>query len=259
MSEQQLFTFLIIALAAALIVIISRRLGDDRPPLGRLAGPFALRPLDGFSVLAQQAGLAIESGRRLHVTVGRAALHGAAGPTSVAALQAFDYLAEAGSTSGVTPLVTVGEATLWPAALGVGRGAYAAADRGEQFRLRDSRFIADEAFPFVYGAGVAALLERERSGSNVAVGRFGGELTLIAEAARRREMIQVLGSDDLTAMAVATAYTDNRLWGEELFAAGAYLQGKAVQLASLRTQDILRWIVAAMLLVFATLGAVGLL
>ncbi|MDX1662389.1 MAG: DUF6754 domain-containing protein [Candidatus Promineifilaceae bacterium] len=259
MSEQELVTVLIIALATALIVIISRRLGNDRPPLGRLAGPFALRPLDGLNVLQQQAGMAVESGRRLHVTVGRAPLHGPGGPSSVAALQAFDYLATAGSTSGVTPLVTVGAATLWPAALGVGQAAYDAVGRGEQFRLRDSRFIADEGFPFVYGAGVSALLGLESAGSNVGVGRFGSELTLIAEAARRRDMIQVLGTDDVTAMAVATAYTDNSLWGEELFAAGAYLKGSAVQLASLRTQDVLRWLLVAILLLVALLGAVGLL
>lgn len=66
----------------------------------------------------------------------------------------------------------------------------------------------------------------------------------MTEAANRRRVAQVVGSDDPVALAVATAATGNVLIGEEMLVAGAYLQGRRSQLASVQLQDILRWIVA---------------
>ena len=42
---------------------------------------------------------------------------------------------------------------------------------------------------------------------------------------------------------MATAVTDNVLIGEELFAAGAYLENKPSQSAGLQVQDIMRWFI----------------
>jgi hypothetical protein len=41
-------------------------------------------------------------------------------------------------------------------------------------------------------------------------------------------------------MALAVATTDKVLLGEELFVAGAYLQGDPAQVASLQLQDVMR-------------------
>jgi hypothetical protein len=48
--------------------------------------------------------------------------------------------------------------------------------------------------------------------------------------------------------------SDDLLIGEELFAAGAYMTGKASQIASLQIQDILRLIVAVAILLFAIIN-----
>jgi hypothetical protein len=53
----------------------------------------------------------------------------------------------------------------------------------------------------------------------------------------------VIGTDNPGALAVAAAVTDHLLIGEELFAAGAYLEGKPAQVASLQLQDLLRLII----------------
>jgi hypothetical protein len=80
------------------------------------------------------------------------------------------------------------------------------------------------------------------------VGRFGPELAIIAEAANRQNIEQVIGTDDPTALAVAFTATDNVLIGEELYATSAYLEGNASQIASLQLQDILRWVVVLFIL-----------
>jgi hypothetical protein len=80
------------------------------------------------------------------------------------------------------------------------------------------------------------------------VGRFGQEIAIMAEAGTRENMPQVLGSDDPVALALATAVTDDVLIGEELLAAGAYLEGTTSQLAALRVQDLLRLLIAVSIL-----------
>jgi hypothetical protein len=243
MSETTLLVVVITLFTAALILLLLRRLRAGRT--------FGLRPLPAYEALGRQMGLAVESGRRLHVTMGRAPLHSEAGPTSVAALQVLEHLAEAGSSSGIPPRATVGEGTLLPVAQDTLRRAYEAAGRGDVFHLREVEFLADQAFPITYAAGVTTIIHRDDVANNVAVGRFGSEMGILAEAARRSRMMQVLGSDDPTAVALATAFSNNVLWGEELFAAGAYLDGDPAQVASLRAQDVLRWLVSLALLLVA--------
>ena len=251
MTDAQLLALTTIAITVLLLLLTLRRQQRIAPP--------ARRSLIPFEALRRQVGRAVESGRRLHVTLGRAPLFGLAGPTSAAALGVLDYLARESGQSGVPPVVTVGEATLLPAAQGTVRRGYEAAGRGEAFRLRDVRFVAQDAYPMTYAAGVSAILEQDEVGSNVAVGRFGPEIGVIAEAGSRGQMAQIMGSDDPTAIAVAVAYSENVLWGEELFAAGAYLEESPLQLASLRTQDILRWLLVAVILATALSRIAGIL
>ena len=251
MTDVQLLSLATIAITVLLLLLTLRRHRRMTPP--------ARRALSPFDALRRQVGRAVESGRRLHVTLGRATLSGLAGPTSAAALGVLDYLAHESGQSGVPPVVTVGEATLLPASQGTVRRGYEAGDRRKEFRLRNVHFVAPDPYPMTYAAGVSAILEREEVGSNVAVGRFGSEIGVIAEAGSRRQTAQIMGSDDPTAIAVALAYSENVLWGEELFAAGAYLEESPIQLASLRTQDLLRWLLVVVILGAALLRIGGIL
>lgn len=207
-----------------------------------------LRPLPSYEGLAGQVGRAIESGRQLHLTLGQASLVGNANPTSVSATAVLDHLAKDGCANGTPPLVTVGEGTLLPLVQGSLQHALAEAGRSGDFDLSLTQFVAHDTDPFAYSAGVAALLQQQRVASNIMVGRFGPELAIMAEAANRQNVEQVIGTDDPTALAVATAVTSNVLIGEELFATSAYLEGSPSQIASLQLQDILRWVVVLFIL-----------
>ena len=76
----------------------------------------ALRPIKGFQALQEQSDKAAETGRGVHLSLGRADLGGQGNPVSIAALEALDFLAESGARSDTTPLVTVGDGTLLLAA-----------------------------------------------------------------------------------------------------------------------------------------------
>lgn len=239
----------VIAVAVLVLLLQWRRIRRGVTP--------GLRPLRAYQELQYQIGRSVESGQRLHVTPGRAGLNTSQGPASVAGLGALAELAVESSESGIAPLVSVGAATLLPAAQGIVRRAYEESGRGDEFQLQNTHFLADRAFPFVYAAGATLLAHQPDVGNNVALGHLGSELVVLAESGQRRDPEQILGSDDPTAVAAATVFTPNSIWGEELFAARAYLGRAPLQLASLRTQDVLRWLVAGGILAAALLGALG--
>jgi hypothetical protein len=239
---------LIAILIGALLFLQTRRIQD-----GEVVG---LRPLRGYQALTSQVGRAVESGRRVHFSLGSAGLNSATAPTSLAALAALDYLAQDGAASDVPPIVTVGEATLLPAAQDQLRGAYARAGRSRNYSNTMAEFVAPSTSPMAYAAGVSYTVQHTNTGSNLLMGHFGPEIGIILEAAGRENTDQIVGSDDLTALAVGAAMSDELIIGEELFAAGAYLTGTPSQIASLRLQDIMRVVVVVVILLFAIFNLV---
>ncbi len=233
----------IVAILSVLLILLTRSV-----QVGRRV---ALRPLPALGGIKGQLGRSIESGSPLHVTLGQAGLVNQAAPTSIAALHVLDRLAIDGCANSTPPLVTVGEGTLLPMAQDSLRHAFQKAGRSGEFAPEQARFIAPETTPFIYAGGAANLLQQDRVTGNIAVGRFGPELALIAEAANSRRLDQLLGTDDPTALAVATAFSQNVLVGEELLAAGAYLTDEPDRLATLQLQDIIRWIVAVGIVLLA--------
>ena len=214
---------------------------------------FNLRPLPGFDVLKTQIGRAIESGSQMHITLGRANLNGPASPTSIAAINMMGHLAEEGCMNDTPPLVTVGDGTLLLAAQGKLQHSFEAANRPGGYKTWLVHFVAHQTDPYTYAAGVNGLIHQDKITGNVMMGQFGTELMLIAEAAQRRDISQVIGTDDPTAMALATAVTPHNLIAEELFVAAAYLEQTPEQIASLRMQDILRLLIMLVILVWAVI------
>lgn len=214
----------------------------------------ALRPLRGYAGLRGQVGRAIESGSQMHVTLGRASLIGDASPTSISALTVLDHVARDGCANSTPPLVTLADGTLLVAAQASLLHGYRQAGRSTDYDPAAAQFIADNTAPIPYSGGVASLIHQEKVTSNLMVGRFGSELGIITEAAARKQIDQLVGSDDPNGLALAAAVTSSLLIGEELLAAGAYLEQKPQQLASLKLQDVLRWLVAAGILLAAVLS-----
>ena len=222
----------------------------------RLGKEAALRPLEGYAALRIQSGKAVEQGRGVHFSLGRGALSGQSAATSTAALSALDYLTEDGCASDAPPLITAGDGTLFVAGQDSLRGAYEDASRIEDYQPNLVQFLSAEQFSMTYAAGASDAVNRGDLGSNLMLGRFGAEIAIVTESADRLDMEQVIGSDDPTALAVATAVTDKVLIGEEVLAAGAYLERKPAQIASVQLQDIFRVIAIVSILLAALFNIV---
>ncbi len=238
-----LITLVIIGAIIILLFLLKRSVQAGRR--------VALRPLPALTGLRNQLGRSVESGNPLHMTMGNASLVDLASPSSIASLQMVDYLAKDGCANGTAPLITVGEGTLLPAAQDSLRHAYQELDRRVEYDPAQVQFIAPETSAFTYAGGAAALLQQEKVIGSIAVGHFNNEVALIAEAANNQKIDQIIGTDDPTALAVATVFTENVLVGEEMLVVGAYLEDDPGRLAALQLQDIIRWVIAIALVLLA--------
>jgi hypothetical protein len=216
-----------------------------------------LRDIPAFDRLRRGVGLAVESGQRLHLSLGHAGVFGVNGSATLMGLTLLQRLARTASVSDRPPVATSGEAV--PSLLGQEtlRSAYRAINADAQYDPTASELAG--LTPFSYAAGALPVVYDQQVSVNILAGSFGSEVALIADAAERTGSLTLGGSDNPTGQAILFATVQETLVGEELYAAGAYLQAGASHLASVQVQDLLRWVLIGLIIIGAALKMVGVL
>lgn len=237
------------------VIFLSTVLMVGLVALRRKSSP-VFREIAAFTRLRHAVGRVVEDGTRLHVSLGRGALATPQSASALAGLALLRRLAELTSAGDQPPIATSGDAalailsqdTLQSGAQVSAQGAYDPA-AGRLTGLT----------PFSYAAGALLVIRDENISTNVLIGNFGVEAALLAEAAERANTFTLAASDNLTAQAVLYASAQEPLLGEELYAAGAYVDSGRLHSASLTVQDILRWLIIAVIVVGALLKLIGIL
>ena len=251
-------TDLLLGLVGFGIIFLSAALLGGMVALRRKSPP-AFREIPAFTRLRQAVGRVVEDGTRLHVSLGHGALITPQSASGMAGLTLLRRLAELTSAGDQPPIATSGDAaltilsqrTLETASQACAQGVYDPA-AGRLTGLT----------PFSYAAGAIPAIRNENISANVLMGNFGVEAALLTDAAERANTFTLAASDNLAAQAVLYASAQDPLIGEELYAAGAYMDAGPVHAASLIVQDILRWLIIVVILVGALiqlLRAVGIL
>jgi len=213
------------------------------------------REIPAFTRLRHTIGLAVEAGNRLHLSIGRGNLIGPQSAVAFVGLTVLDRIARSTMVSDRPPVVTSGEGAITVLSQDSLRGAARAI--GAQFDPLRGRLTG--LTPFSYVAGALPVIYDEDVGANLFIGSFGSELALLNEAGERAGSLTLAGTDNLSGQAVLYATAEEPLIGEETYASGAYLGAGAMHIASLRTQDILRWVIISLILLGALLKLVGVL
>ena len=216
-----------------------------------------LREIPAFMRLRRSIGLAVESGARVHVSLGRGGLLGFPAGSALVGLTMLERIARAASSSDRPTIATSGEGTLGFLTQDVMRSAYQSVNAESRYDAGAGRLSG--LTPFSYVAGAIPVILDEQVSTNVFVGNFGSEVGLLTEASEQKGGLTIAGSDHLPAQAVLIATAQEPLLGEEVYAGGAYLGAGAFHIASLRAQDVLRWVVIGVILVGAFAKLVGLL
>ena len=244
-----------LGLAGFGIVIFSAALMLGVSFLRRKSSP-VFRDIPAFTRLRQAVGLAVEDGSRLHLSLGRGSLTTPQSASALAGLALLRRLAHLTSAGDRPPIATSGDATLAILSQDVLQNALIPS---EQAAFDSTAGRLTGLTPFSYAAGAIPAIRDENVSANVLMGNFGVEVALLTDAIERQNTFVVAGSDNLTAQAVIFADAQEPLIGEELYAAGAYVESDPLHSASLTVQDVLRWLIIAAILVGALLTLAGLL
>lgn len=234
---------------AAILLLVLTFIKRKSPP--------AFREIAALTRLKRAAGLAVEDGTRLHVSLGRGGLVTPRGAASLSALALLRQIGEQTSTSDRPPIATSGDPVLAALSQDTLQAAYQAAGVEELFQHTSGRLGG--LTPFSYAAGAMTVARQEQVSTDVVMGDFGPEVGLLTEASERENATLIAAASDPSAQSILFASTSEPLVGEELFAAPAYIGNDPAQRASLQVQDVLRWLIILALLAAAGSKMVGLI
>lgn len=225
------------------VILIAAFIGYER----LRKGGRGLREIPAVSRLIYAIGLAVEDGTRLHVAMGSSEMTGEQAAAAFAGLSILDRVARTASISDTPPVITSGDGALSVLSQTGLASVYREMGVDTPHDPAQTRLVG--VSPFSYAAGAMPVIHDEQVSATIMAGHFGPELALIAESADRTEGFTLAGTDSLPGQAVLVAAAQEPLIGEELFAAGAYLRSGMVHTASLRAQDVLRWLIIGAILV----------
>lgn len=199
------------------------------------------RSIPVFNALHGQMGRAIESGKALHVSVGTGGISGDDMATTLAGVSIVEFLADEAAASGIAPVITTSDSTTLLLAQDALRRPHVRQGDLSSYQPLSARQLALNATQ--YAAATMDYLAHDQVSAHVMSGAFGTEAGLIEHEANKQALPQMIGAADPRALALMVAAHENVLIGEEIYAAKAYLQARPQHLASLRAQDILRWLI----------------
>lgn len=213
------------------------------------------REIPAFTRLKRAIGVSVEAGTRLHVSLGRGGLQATEAAPGLAGLAMLRYLTEQTSASDKPPVVSSGAADLAILSQDTLQAGYKAAYAEELYEPNTGRLTG--LTPFSFAAGAIPIIEDEDVSANIFIGHFGPEVALLTDTAERTNSPVVAGAVDPSAQALIYASAEEPLIGEELFAAGAYVNAGVAHQASLQVQDLLRWAIILVLLAGSALKLLG--
>jgi hypothetical protein len=249
-SLEIILGLLLLALALTLTIFFLMREFNRGPGVSR-----RLRDIPAFHRFRRAVGLSVESGQRLHISLGRGGVMDLPGGATFEGLTILECCTRAASVSDRPPVATSGESITAVLSQDTLRLGYASLSSERRYTPTNGRLSG--LTPLSYAAGVMPDIHDEQVSASIFAGHFGSEIGLLIEAGERANGLTVAGSDSLSAQAVLYATAQEPLIGEELYAGGAYLGAGKAHIASLYMQDILRWVVIGLIALGAILKLVG--
>jgi hypothetical protein len=211
------------------------------------AAPAIFRNIEAFQSLPDTVGHAVETGRRLHISLGSGSIGGQDTAAALAGLTVLDQISAVAVVSDKPPVVTTADGTAALLAQDVLRQVYARQNALPRYDPTSARVAGLSADSF--GAALTSLVKDESVGGTILIGSVGPEAVLFAEAGQRANITTLAGSDDPATQALLFASADYPLIGEDLFAGGAYIGRHPAHVASLRAQDVLRIVIGVVILI----------
>jgi hypothetical protein len=139
-----------------------------------------------------------------------------------------------------------GSVVVRPAAVETVRSAFASVGKTDNFNIDDVPFLS--AFQGAYISGYVGLMQRLTPGAVILCGSHAYEGMSITEQSNFMGAITIAGASYISNMAAMACAADYLIIGEETPAAGAYLSQEPALIASIRVQDLYKFLTIILLI-----------
>jgi len=215
------------------------------------------RPLPVFIQLQRAIILAVESGMRIHISLGTSDLYGIKGMPAIVGTRLLQTLARETVRSDRPVLATCGDGMVGILSGDVQRAASERAATPEVYSSQLSQ--VNGLTPFSYVVGAQPVIEENQVAYSLCIGHFGGEVGLLIEACERGGTEIAGSSDDPVAQSILFAAATEEMVAEDLYVAGFSLNPDPFQWATVQTIDLMRWVVIGLIMVGVILQLFGIL
>ena len=215
-----------------------------------------LRPVAAFEAMQKAANEAIELGRGVHVSFGGSALRDSSTLSAISTAEIVYAMADRTMLADYPVITTLTDPITLLLSHDTLRKAYNSR-KLLQYQDTQSRWYPTGEGSLAFAAGVSISMLDQEISSNILAGRFGAEMAILAENAVRYDRGVIAQSDRIDGQAVAFAVSDVPFIGEELYTSAAYLNGEPIAIGGVVAQDILRYLIIAVLIGLAVLTFLG--
>ena len=199
-----------------------------------------IRRVAGLDAIEEAVGRAAEMGKPV------VASFGIGGFTywTLAGLAILSHVAELTAKTGTRLIVPTGGSDssliVRPVAEEIVKTAYTVQGVPDNYNPDDLPFLSGQQY--AYTGGYVGILQRTRPASVVMTGSHASEAMNIAETSNAVGAITITSGSSISNVAALACASDYILIGEEAPAAGAYLSDDPAQRASIRVQDLFKWV-----------------
>jgi len=211
-----------------------------------------LRRIPGLDAVDEAIGRATELGKPILYLTGAHDLHD---PSTIAAAVILGKVAKRAALYETELMVPHREPITMAVCQEITKQAYLEAGKPDLFKEDANFFITADQFS--YTAAVDGIMLRKKPAANFFMGHYFAESLLLTETGASTGAIQIAGTDADHQLPFFVTTCDYTLIGEELYAASAYLSREAVQIGTLRGQDIGKAVILSMLAVGTVVATIG--
>lgn len=214
-----------------------------------------LRRLAAFSLQEKTIKQAVEDGKGIHLSLGWGKLDDLQGGSGLAGLDLLERISGTASLGDQPPIATSGNGTLMILSQEVLKETYNKIGANSAYQPKYAQLTG--LTPFSYASGVLPIIRDHDIAANFYFGHYGAEIGLLTDASEQSGSVTIGGSDEINAQAVLFASAQEPLIGEELYSIGAYIHPKRINIASLKAQDVMRWLIVSFILIGVLLKLAG--
>lgn len=252
-------SFLMLGVLLLFLVLFGIYLGREGRKRKVGGTPTSLRRIPAYNAAREGFATAAETGRAVHVSPGTGSLTdtGVMAASTLAGMSVVESVSRVSAITGAPLQATTNASITFALTENALRRGYRRAGWPLENESGGARFLTHND-PIAYMAAASEVVAQNKVSQAVLAGHFGPEVLFLMEAQRRSGAQQITGSSDSQGLALMSITADHTILGEEIFASGAYLERRTSHIASVLSQDGLRWAIIALIIAgFILVNALG--